>query len=337
MKRLTFIILSLMLLLCLISCGEKKTAPPQGGSSGDNQKKEDKLDVKEGEKLLGKYMKALITKDASSLKLFYSANLKQNSGNFSFADNPHPNGFKMDKLDEKSGKLEGKVTIFSSTTGQPYFSSDESRFTVIKEKGTYVIDKIEHSKFMEISEKDKTLFMNEDGDTKGKEILKIDDMLKYTTPQGGAPGQKYSIGREGFGPIAGDTQGKKLAISTKGQYPTILIMGINEKKLQPLDLFLDESVQSMAWSQDGKYLAVEMSNPSGSRYLYVYDVEKSSKIDDPMKNILSPDKFSIDTPYWISDNELLFNVSGLSQLSPEEQKSTGSYKFDVKNTSLTKL
>lgn len=340
MKKMLFIVLSLALIISfisLISCSQRKAQPPQGGSSQENQNKETKLDSKEGQKLLNDYMKAVILKDNSGMRMLYSQNFMAHSGSFAFADNPHPSGFKVGTLEDKEGKLEGKATLLSVTTGEPYFSSDESRVTVVKEKGTYVIDKIEPSKSMEISEKDKTLFMKEEGDVEGKEMLKLDEVPQYATPQGGAPGQKYSIGRDGFGPISGDVEGKKLAISTKGKYPAIMTMDLKEKKLKPVDLFFDESVQSLLWSQDGKYLAAEMSNPSGSRYLYIYDAEKGSKIDDPMKNMLKPEKYTINTPYWISENELVFNVSGVSSLTPDEQKNTGSYKFDVKNTSLTKF
>jgi WD40 repeat protein len=337
MKKLIIIVLSMFIILGTISCGQRKQSPPKEEQSSTGDKKEAKLDKKEGEELLNSYVKALILKDASGIPLFYSQNLKVSSGNFKFVDNPHPNGFKIDTLEDKEGKLEGKVVLLSVSTGQPYFSSDESKFTIIKEKGSYVIDKIEPSKFSEVTEKDKVLFMNDDGDVKGKEILKLDEVPRYATPQGGAMGQKFSIGRDGFGPIAGDAEGKKLAVSTTGQYPTLMVTDIKEKQVKPLDLFFDESIQSIAWSQDGKHLAVEMANPSGARYIYVYDAEKGSKIDDPMKNVLKPAKYSVNTPYWISGNELVFNVTGVSTLAPDEQKNTGTYKFDVKNTSLTKF
>jgi hypothetical protein len=189
---------------------------------------------------------------------------------------------------------------------------------------------------MEISEKENSLYMKEDVDVKGKEILKIDEVPQYATPQGGAPGQKFTIGRDGFGPIAGDIEGKKLAVSTTGKYPAVLIMDIKEKQLKPVDIYLEDTIYSMAWSQDGKHIAVEMSNPSGARYINVYEAEKGSKIDDPMRNMLKPDKFSVNTPYWISENELVFNVKAVGNLSPADQKNTGSYKLDIKNTSLTR-
>lgn len=338
MRKLLYIICIIFITSSFASCSQqRKTQPPPAQQGQEQGKKEEKLDKKEGERLVNDYMRALILRDNSGIQLFYSQNMKQHSGSFTFADNPHPDGFKVDTLEEKEGKLEGKATLLSVTEGKPYFSSDESRFTVIKEKGTYVIDKIEQSKSAEITEKDKTLFMKENGDTKGKEILKIDDIPQYAIPHGGAPGQKYSIGRDGFGPVAGDSEGKKLAVSTIGKYPALLSMDMEGKQLKPLDLYFDESIQSIAWSQDGKYLAVEMTNPSGSRYIYVYDAEKGEKIDDPMKNMLKPSKYSVNTPYWISEKELVFNVSALSTLTPGEEKNLGSYKFDVKNKSLTKF
>lgn len=338
MKKLVCIILSLLISLNFMSCSQRKAQPQtQGSGQSQGNSSEEKLDKKEGEKLLNDYMKALVLRDSNGIKLFYSENLKQASGNLAFADNPHPNGFLVNTLEEKEGKLEGKAVLLSISTGLPYFSSDESTFTIIKEKGSYVIDKIEQSKTTEISEKNKTLFMKEEGDVKGKEILKIDEVPEFTTPQSGWPGQKFNIGRDGFGPIAGDVEGKKLAVSTTGKYPTLMTMDVKEKKLKPIDLFFEEIVQSVAWSQDGKYLAAEMQNKAGAKYIYIYDVEKGKKVDDPMKNVLKPGKYSVNTPYWISGEELVFNVSGLTGLSADEEKNVGSYKFDVINTSLTKF
>lgn len=336
MRKFLGVLLSILLILNFASCQRQK-APPEKQDEKKDSEKEEKPDKKEGEKLLDNYMRALVLRDSNGIKLFYSENLKQSSGNFIFAENPHPNGFMIDAMEEKEGKLEGKVTLLSVTTGKPYFSLDESTITIIKEKGTYVIDKIEQSKSSEVTEKDKALFMKEEGDVKGKEILKIDEVPEFTTPQGGTPGQKFSIGREGFGPIAGDSKGEKLALSTKGKYPALMTMEAKEKKVKPIDLYFEETVESIAWSQDGKFLAAEMLSKTGSKLIYVYDVEKGEKVDDPMKNVLKPAKYSVNTPYWISDNELVFNVSGLPGASPDEQKNVGSYKFDVKNTSLTKF
>ena len=76
---------------------------------------------------------------------------------------------------------------------------------------------------------------------------------------------------------------------------------------------------------------------AGAGLINIYDVEKEKRIDDPMKDELKSDKFTLNTPYWISENELLFNAVGISKLEPDEQKKTGSYKFDVKNVSLSKF
>jgi hypothetical protein len=178
MKRILPNILVLVLaisFISLLSCSQRKGQAPQGGSSQGSQDKEAKLDKNEGEKLLNDYMKALVLRDNSGISMFYSQNFKAHSGSFSFAENPHPNGFKVDNLEDKEGKLEGKATILSIFTGMPYFSSDESKFTIIKEKGAYVIDKIESSKTTEIVEKDKALYIKE---VMGKRIYHV----AYTLP-----------------------------------------------------------------------------------------------------------------------------------------------------------
>jgi hypothetical protein len=328
-------------MLGISACTKRKSQPPEGdkkqeqGDKSDDKK--EKMDTKQGQNVAEDYMRALILRDENKIKNLYSASMKQRTTSLTPAQNPHPNGYMVDTFEEKEGVLSGKARIFSVTTGEPYFSADESTITIIKEKGMYVIDKVEKSKSLEITEKDRVLWTKEDGDIKGKETLKLDEVPRYGTPQGTSPDQKFPIGRDKFGPIAMDAEGKMLAVTTVGTNPAILLVDIEKKKATPLDIFFNGSAQSIVWSQDAKFLAVEMSNPQGARFLNVYDVEKEKKVDDPMKDALKSSKYSINTPYWSSKNELIFNVSGASQLTPDEQKQTGSYKFDVKNMNLTKF
>lgn len=339
MKKFMYIFLSILLVLNISSCSKRKAAPPSGmeNEKGTEEKKdEDKPDKNEGKKLLDQYLRALVLRDTGKMSSFYSESLKQQTVNFSSQPDPHPNGFILDTVNEKEGKLEAKAKLLSVYTGQPYFSSDENAYTIIKEKGSYVIDKIEGGKGTEIVEKDGALFMKEGGDVKGKEIVKLNELPGYMTPQGAAPDQKYSVGRDRFGPIAGDGEGKKIAMTTIGTYPSLMVMDIKEKKVKPLDLFFNLTVLSMSWSQDGSYIAVEVSNSKGLKSLFVYDAEKGKRIDDPVENIANPEKYSINTPYWISDSELVFNVTAAAGLTADEQKAAGSYKMDAKNLSLTK-
>lgn len=339
MKKHISIVLSLFIIIGLTSCSQRKAQPKE--EKGQKQEQQDsengeKPDKKEGERLLNEYARALVLRD-SKVKMFYSEGLKQSTGSLTPSPNPHPNGYKVGSVGEKEGKLEARLTIFSVYTGEPYFASDESGVTIIKEKGSYVIDKIEKSKSTEVNEKDKTLFMKEDGDIKGKDIVKLDELPRFATPQGASPDQKFNIGRDKFGPVAMDPDSKKLAVTVMGENSALMIMDIEKKHADPVDLFFDGTPDSIAWSQDGKFMAVEMSNKDESKFVYVYDVEKAKRVDDPMKEALRRDKYTISNPYWISENELVFNVSGISQLSPDDQKKTGSYKFDVKNVSLTKF
>jgi WD40 repeat protein len=278
----------------------------------------------------------LILRD-SNISIYYSQGLRKSIVNPAPMKEPHPNGYKIGPMEEKGGKLEGSATLFMVYTGRPYFSADESKFEILKEKGSYAIDKIEKSKSMEISEKEKALVMREEGDVKGKEIVKLDELPEFAAPQGASPDKKFTIGRDAFGPIAMDPESKKLALSTTGTNPTLLLMDVEKKQITPLDLYFDNQVQSVSWSQDGKYLSVEMSGRSGTGFLYIYDAEKESLVDDPMKDALKASKFTISNAYWISGSELVFNASGIGKLGSGDEKKAGSYKFDVKNLNLSKF
>lgn len=346
MKRLISILFLTFLLFSLVSCSQRQTQPKEGEQKEQEEKKqgeeekeddkEEKPDKKEGEKLVENYARALVLRD-NRIKNYYSESMKQNTADYTPAQDPHPNGYMMDKIEEKEGKLEGKVKIFTVFTGEPYFSSDENNITIIKEKGSYVIDKIEKSKTTEIVEYDKVLFMKEDGDVKGKEVVRLDDLPRFAMPQGASPDQKFRVGRERFGPVALAPEDKKLAVTTIGENPSLMVVDAEKKQVKPLDLFFEGNAQSIMWSQDGKFIVVEMANKTGAKYLYIYDVEKEKRIDDPMKNVMKPDKYSINNSYWTSDNQLIFNVAGVSNLTADEQKKTGAYKLDVKNVSLSKF
>lgn len=338
MRKLISVLLAVAMIFALSSCSQRKTQPKEQDNEKQSEKeknKEDKPDKKEGEKVLHGYARALILRD-NKVNIHYSENMKRNTKDLTPSADPHPNGYSLDTIEEKEGSLEGKLKIFSVYSGEPYFSSDESKVTIVKEKDVYVIDKIEKSKSTEVNENDKVLFIKKEGDVKGKEVIKIDDIPRFATPQGASPDQKFVIGREKFGPIALDPEEKKLAVTTMGENPALMIVDIEKKQVKPLDLFFEGNARSIAWSQDGKFIALEMSNREGSKYIYIYDTEKEKRIDDPMKDVIKPDKYSVNNIHWISETELVFNVSGVSKLTPDEEKKAGSYKFDVKNVNLTK-
>lgn len=344
MKRILCSILLFGIAFFLISCSSRRsTQPPKGGQSGTEEQggttgqggQNEKPDKNEGKKVVEGYLQALILRDTNKIKSFYSSGLKQSCGNFTPSTEPHPVGYKLDNLDEKEGKLEGKAKIFSVIDNVPYFSADESSITVVKEKGSYLIDKIEKSKSTEVIEKDKALFMKQGEDIKGREIVKLDDLPRFAAPQGSTPDIKYSIGRDNFGPIALDPDGKVLALSTVGTYPSLMTMDEEGKKFKSLDLYTEGKVRSLIWSSDGKSIAALMSGRGGN-FLNIYDIEKGKRIDDPMRSAFKSDVYSIQNPYWISEGALVFNVMGVSKLTPDQQKQVGSYKFDIKNNSLTK-
>ncbi|KPU42837.1 hypothetical protein OXPF_36010 [Oxobacter pfennigii] len=336
MKKFLHIIISFLLILCLISCTQRKAQPKdEDNAAQKTEEKEDKPDKKEGEILLHNYARALILKDEKIVQ-FYTDGMKQSRANFSPSSNPHPNGYIIDSVEEKEGKLEGKMVITVVYTGQPYFSSDESKVTIVKEKGMYLIDKIEKSKTVELIEKGNILHLIEEGAIKGTEILRIDELPRFAVPQGASPDHKYNIGNEKFGPVALDAKMKMAAVSTVGEYPALLIVDIEKKQVKPIDIYFEGNVETISWSQDGKYLASENSNKDGRRFLNIYDVEKEKMVDDPMKDAFKSQIFSVNNPYWISGSDLIFNIEG-TNLSLDEQKKAGAYKFDVKNVSLTKF
>lgn len=353
MKRLMLIIIMIFMFtaasLGLSSCTNKGKDESKGSKKQSEENKDpkedeekEKLDPKEAEKVMEEYAKALIMRDNVKIKSLYSKNLVGSTVEFTSKPNPHPIGYKIEKPTEKDGSFECKVIVFSVYTGQPYFSSDETKSTIIKEKGKYVIDKIQEVKFSEINESNNTLFMKEGGDIEGNRIVKINELPIFGVPQGATPDKKFSISHEKFGPIALDSEGKKLAVSTAsttptaGAYPAIMIINIEDKNTKTLDLYMDASVEEIHWNKDGKLLSVLMSDPKGTNFLYIYDMEKGKKVDDPIKDTLNKNKYNIKMPYWDSKDELVFNASGVGSLSPDENKKLGTYKFDVKNMNLIK-
>lgn len=283
------------------------------------------------------YLTALVLRDQEGAKNFYSTKLKGSIVNIEPAKEPHPNGYRMDAMEDSEGKIEGKVTVYSVSTGSPYFASDENTVTVVKEKGSYVIDGIEKSKSTEVIEKDRSLFMKKEGEISGKEIIKLDDLPKFGSPQGGTAGQRFAVGHDGFGPIALDGEGKKLALASYGTYPSLIVVDIEGKKATVLDLFFEGTPLALNWSGDGKFLSLLMSGANGNGFINIYDAEGDKKIDDPVKDTFDSGKYSINTPYWDDENRLLFNVSGTAGAPGEGKKQDGAYRLDPEKLSLTKL
>lgn len=333
MKKIIYIVISILLVMNLFGCNRQKNSEQNNEKANEETQDEAKLDKKEAQKILNDYMISLILKDENKTKLLYSSNLKKNMQNYKTSAEPHVSGYKIENIEQKENKFEVKAIIFSIESNKPYFNADESKYTIIKENDSYVIDKIENSKYIEVLQQEKILFMKEEGDTKGIELIKTDEIPAFAVPQGATPDIKLNIGRDNFGVIALDPEMKKLAITTVGNFPALLVLDIKEKKAKPIDVFTDSSIRAVAFSPDGVYAAVELKNNKNISYLYFYNIQEVKRVQTNINDVINVDKYSIDTYYWISDSEIVLSIAPIA----DSKKYQGAYKLDLKNMSLAKL
>ncbi|EYE88500.1 hypothetical protein Q428_07430 [Fervidicella metallireducens AeB] len=218
MKKILTVIL-IFLMMFLTGCPDK----PNQQENSDNKKKVEQIDKKAAGEFLDNYLRFVLERNIDAMKSFYSKNLKSQIREVKLEDNPHPIGYKIvedDENDEEEGSSqEGaivvKVHIYNSYNGVPYFSDETYKYTLIKEDGEIVIDKVQEDKSIVIDGKDKSIVKRDSYKVKGEEIIKIGDLPEFITPKKGSlPEQKFKVPKNQFGPCALSSDGKKILITS---------------------------------------------------------------------------------------------------------------------------
>lgn len=132
--------------------------------------------------------------------------------------------------------------------------------------------------FGEAREEKGVLVLDLEGPT-AKPVVKLADLPKVFTPYGAQPGTEFGVGKDGFSVLALHPEFKSVAFVTRGLHPFFGIADAETGKVRGLDLFFEGGASELAWSHDGKYLAVAVLRPSGGEELQVWDAAAGKRVE----------------------------------------------------------
>lgn len=370
MKRfLTIFLIALMFVFSGCPGGEEEKEKDK-----DNKMEVKGIETKAAKEFMDNYMRYLLRGDDTAAKSFYSSKVKESiKSDTPKVPEPHPVGYKIEGGESKKDKREMKATIYSSYTGAPYFSEDSFKYTLILEKGRLLIDKIEKEKSIEVFAKKNILYKREGDKVEGDKLLTTDELPYFATSKSAAE-QKFQVSKDSFGPCAIASDGKKIVITTVGSNSLIAIAEMEESeeavaleggdkqgggqgeggggggaqggeqpggaqkkpkiKITPVDLYFKNKINVVNFSPDGKKFIVEFTSPDGMSRMLMYDSGKGDIVKTPIDKQFKEGSFSVKNSYFISDDEIVFNVEPGKDTTSEEKMLKGEWILDIKKQKL---
>ncbi|MCX7885264.1 MAG: hypothetical protein N2448_09600 [Caloramator sp.] len=230
-----FCIFLILVLVFLTGCPGNEKEKSKEFNKMEVDESQSKIDKKAATILINNYLAYVLKGDFDGMKSFYNDEVKSQIKSLPVSANSRPIGYKIDtdyseEEDNKNQEKEVvfKVHLYNSGQDVPYFAEDIYKYTVELKNNKMMISKIEKEKSTEIYEKNKVLYKREGDKIKGRRILSLNEMPEFislsNTPY---PGQRISLPKEGFGPLAISPDGKNILITTKG---TLKPSGENIKK-----------------------------------------------------------------------------------------------------------
>lgn len=340
----------------------------------DNKMKVKVIETKVAKEFMDNYMRFLLRGEDAATKSFYSPRVKASiKADVPKVPEPHPVGYKIESGESKKEKREMKVKIYSAYTGTPYFSEDSFKYTLIIDDGRLLIDKIDKEKSIELFAKKNTLYKREGDKVEGDMLLTTDELPYYVTSKS-ATEQKFQVSKDSFGPSALASDGKKILITTVGSNSLVAIADMEESeeayameggdkqggaggeggggqsqggeqsggkaekkpkiKITPVDLYFKNKINIVNFSPDGKSFIVEFTSPDGMSRMIMYDSAKGDMIKTPIDKQFKEGSFSVKNAYFISDNEIVFNIEPGKNTTIEEKMLKGEWILDIKKEKL---
>lgn len=116
----------------------------------------------------------------------------------------------------------------------------------------------------------------------GEEAAVLDtaqDLPAAVRPHGAPPGVHFGPGRD-LVAAAVRPGGQQAAFLTRGTHGLVGLVGLGARAHQvvPLDLYYGGTGRELAWSWDGRYLAVIYETPQPAAHLAVYDLAQGERV-----------------------------------------------------------
>lgn len=112
----------------------------------------------------------------------------------------------------------------------------------------------------------------------------------------------------------------------------------NNITIKPVDLFFEGSINIISFSPDGKMLVAEYIPATGIGRINIYKSDSAELIDlKESMDRFKADRFSITSPFFVSEGNIIFTVIPIKEATNEEQMLKGDWMLEIKNQKLTQI
>ncbi|MDF2881177.1 MAG: hypothetical protein K0R54_1734 [Clostridiaceae bacterium] len=322
----------------LITSSCFQIACSNANKQSNNQKKENKFDIKTATNVADTYMKYLMKEDTENAKKLYSKELLQKSDTKIDTD-LKIKGYNVIDVTEmgKSGLF--KIRVTRVNLKKAYTCLDEYTIKVEKEENDYKISETKDVVIAEaFNERNQIRYKNKNN-VKTNLIIEMTSIPTYAIPKDDDSNvNKEIVPRNGFGPINFAYNGDMLCVTTQSEDAYSSIVKIDEtlavqgdegkkqgdtqkksdsentegtnvrekpigKNITNVDIIKSCTIEFMTFSMDEKFLLIQYNKPGAGRFIRVYKTDSGDLIPFKFEKNYSID--TVDTVFSSFDKGVL--------------------------------
>lgn len=142
------------------------------------------------------------------------------------------------------------------------------------------------------------------------EVFSATQLPVMFTPAGAPQGVAFGVGRDRFSALAISPDSKRVGFVTPGVHAFLGVLDLGTRKARGIDLFFEGGGNLLAFSPDGRYLAVEVATAAGSDRTFIYDWAAGQRVGPDLAGRFPIESYHVRLEGWDSRNTLWVVVSG---------------------------
>ncbi len=353
MKKITLIIMSMMVIFISIGCSNKIS----------NNENIDLYDSKKAIETAQKYLMEIQNENFEEAKKFCTKDFASAS-KINDLGNSKIQVFKINKSVDGGDKVSILFDVLRGEDYSPNNNLDKYNIDVIKENDEYKINNLSAAENVEVYEKENELRLQTSGSGESKLILKLLDMPKQVYNKGDNPLERVDIPSDKFSSCGLSYSGDKVAYSTtngKDSFIGILYIkddkaittiGSNQEdtqgksdnksnamekvqtdKVMNFGILNNCQIERIVFSAAEDNLVVSYKNSNEGIGLKIFNIESGKESSLDVKSKFPTDKYNVRVMY-VNEDEIIVRVTLLEGVLEEKEDLTGIYSININKSTI---
>jgi len=195
---------------------------------------------------------------------------------------------------------------------------------------------------------DKVVWRGADKDGQEREavLITLSDLPADLVPIGGREEERFGVGRDAFSSIVLYPDNKGLAFGTTGTHSLIATVTWDQlppvreeqRELIPIDLVFEGTINLVVVSPDGKHVAIETGEASGSSRMRVYRTDERNRLTLGLDEAFPPAQYEVKFNRWEQDGgSLVTRVNAMAEATGVDQNKLGTWEINIKTGEREKI